>query len=398
MASRVKKVRASLARVEDPGQRHAPLSPPPRQPFSLTSAKFRKAVGGSLVIIVMSVFFILTQWPMGLSLAMVFGTLAIGFGGMIPLAMIRWPLLLSLVIGPAIAVPLYFRVMPRIDQYEMLIPWLCIVFLPRRYMQTSRNPKTRITAIFSSIFLIALLQLDAEHQSYDFSSFITMWFGFCGGFTISLGIFSLFSSLVPEREFWKQVRSFFGGCGQFMQELKGSAPATPTRAAIIATNAKRWQGTLKQLQTWSNSINYKRVPGNDRRQTQALIEAIAYLALRLASAEDALKPAVEAVDESLANLRGRIYDACTESLQMITNSLANLQPIPDLPDTHSLFRDIASRGDDLRRSVFGEEDGQTAILDFMRVTAHLRALADAIHDCRDKANALDWEAWNRNYL
>jgi hypothetical protein len=28
----------------------------------------------------------------------------------------------------------------------------------------------------------------------------------------------------------------------------------------------------------------------------------------------------------------------------------------------------------------------------------LRSLLDAIHDCRDKANALDWAAWNRNYF
>ena len=206
--------------------------------------------------------------------------------------------------------------------------------------------------------------------------------------------------MVPEREFWKQVRSFFGGCGQFMQGLKESVPGTPARTAIITTNVKRWQGTLKQLQTWSGSINYKRVPGNDRRQTQALIESIEVLALRLASAEDARQPSVETLgetlDEPLGKLRGRIYDACIESLQLITNSLAIPQPIPDLPDTTSLVGDIASRGDDLRRSAVGDADGRAAVLGFMRTTAHLGALADAIHDCRDKANALDWEAWNRN--
>jgi uncharacterized membrane protein YccC len=398
MASRIAQVRASLARVEDPGQASGSPPPPPRKPFRLTSAKSRKAVGGSLVIVLMGSFFSLTQWPMGLSLGMVFGTLAIGFGAMLPLAMIRRQLLLSLVIGPAIAAPLYFGVMPRINQYEALIPWLCIAFLPLLYMQTSRNPKTMIQSIFSSIFLIALLQLDAENQSYDFSSFLTMWFGFCGGFTISLAIFSLFSSVVPEREFWKQVRSFFGGCGQFMQGLKGSAPGTPERAAIITTSEKRWQGTLKQLHTWSSSINYKRVPGNNRQQTQALIESIEYLALRLASAEDVCQQSLEALDGSIRKPCGRIYDACIESVRLITNSLANLQPIPDLPDTGSLVSDIASRGDDLHQSAVGDEDVRSALLRFMSTTAHLRALADAIHECRDKANALDWEAWNRDYF
>jgi uncharacterized membrane protein YccC len=398
MASRVTQVRALLARVEDPDQAPAPLPPPPHEPFSLTGVKFRKAVNGGLVVVLMAAFFILTQWPMGLSLAMVFGTLAIGFGAMLPLTMIRRQLLLSLVIGPAVAAPLYFGIMPRIDQYQELIPWLCIAFLPLLYIQTSRNPRTMILAIFSSIFLIALLSLDEESQSYSFSSFVTMWFGLCGGFTISLAIFGLFSSVVPEREFREQVRSFFGGCGQFMQGLKESAPGTPAGAALISTSVQRWQGTLKQLQTWSSAINYQQVPGNDRQQTQALIESIEYLALRLASAVRVRQHSVESLDEPLRQPLGRVYDACIESLRLIANSLADLKPIPDLPDTGSLVRDVESRGEDLRQSAAGDEDVRASVLRFMSATAQLRALADAIHDCRDKANALDWEAWNRNYF
>ena len=107
-----------------------------------------------------------------------------------------------------------------------------------------------ILAIFSSIFLIALLSLDEESQSYSFSSVLsTMWFGLCGGFTISLAIFGLFSSVVPEREFWQQVRSFFAGCGQFMQqdsrrvrrgrlrERHSSAPASAAMAGYPQATA-----------------------------------------------------------------------------------------------------------------------------------------------------------------
>ena len=35
----------------------------------------------------------------------------------------------------------------------------------------------------------------------------------------------------------------------------------------------------------------------------------------------------------MRKLLGRFYDACVESFQLITNSLAALKPIPDLPDT-----------------------------------------------------------------
>jgi cell fate (sporulation/competence/biofilm development) regulator YlbF (YheA/YmcA/DUF963 family) len=317
---------------------------------------------------------------------------------MLQLALVGRQLLLSLVIAPAIAAPLYFGIMPRIDQYQELIPWLCIAFLPLLYVQTSPNPKTMILAIFSSVFLIVLLSLDEESQSYSFSSFITMWFGFCGGFAISLAIFGLFSSVVPEREFREQVRSFFAGCGQFMQGLEENAPGTSAGAALIRTSVQRWQGTLKQLQMWSSMIDYKRVPGNDRQQTQALIESIEYLALRLASAVRVRQQSVESLDEPLRKLLGRVYDACIESLQLISNSLAAQQLIPELPDTGSLVREVESRGDDLRQAASNTVEARAAVLRFMSATAQLRSLTDAIHDCRDKANALDWEAWNRNYF
>ena len=252
--------------------------------------------------------------------------------------------------------------------------------------------------LFSAIFVCALLLLDEERQSYSFSSFVNMWLGFFGGFAGALAVFGLFSSVVPEREFCKQVRSFFAGCGQFATGFRERAPGTPAGAAIVSTGQERWQPVLKQLQTWSSTINYTRVPGNDRHKTQALIESIEHLALRLPAAERVGQPSVEALDEPLRKLLGRFYDACVESFQLIANSLAAQQPIPDLPDTSSLVREIESRGDDLRRSAAGDEDARASALRFMGATARLGSLADAIHDCRDKANALDWEAWNRNYF
>ncbi len=397
LARQVSKVRATLAGVEDPEQAPPPRPAPPHKSFSLTSVKSRKAAGGGLVILLLGWFYIQTQWPMGLMLGMVFATIAIALGALVPLILVGRQLLFSLVIGAAIAAPLYFGIMPRIDQYEQLIPWLCVALFPLLYMMASK-PQKMIQYLFAAIFVIALLSLDEEGQSYSFSSFVNMWLGLCGGFGGALAVFGLFSSVVPEREFCKQVRSFFAGCGHFVTGFRERAPGTPAGAAIISTGQERWQSVLKQLQTWSSAINYKRVPGNDRPKTQALIESIERLALRLPAAERVGQQSVEALDEPLRKLLERFYDACVESFQLIANSLAALQPIPELPDTRRLVRDIASRGDDLRRSAGGDEDVRASVLRFMSATARLGSLADAIHDCRDKANALDWEAWNRNYF
>ena len=397
LARQVSKVRATLAGVEDPEQVPPPRPAPPRESFSLTSVKSRKAAGGGLVILLLGWFYIQTQWPMGLMLGMVFATIAIALGALVPLILVGRQLLLSLVIGAAIAAPLYFGIMPGISQYQQLIPWLCVALFPLLYMMASK-PQKMIQYLFSAIFVIALLSLDEEGQSYSFSSFVNMWLGLAGGFGGALAVFGLFSSVVPEREFCKQVRSLFAGCGQFITGLQERAPGTPAGAAIISTGQERWQPALKQLQTWSSAINYKRVPGNDPHKTQALIESIEHLALRLPATQRVGQPSVEALDEPMRKLLGRFYDACAESFQLIANSLAAQQPIPDLPDTSSLVREIGSRGDDLRRSAAGDEDARASALRFMSATARLGSLADAIHDCRDKANALDWEAWNRNYL
>ncbi len=404
LARQVPKVRATLAGVEDPEQVPPPRPAPPRESFSLTSVKSRNAAGVGLVVLLLGWFFIQTQWPDGLMLGMVFAAIAFNivfalkpFGVVVPFLMLARQLLLSLVIGAAIAAPLYFGIMPGIDQYQQLIPWLCVALFPLLYMMASK-PQKIIQYLFSAIIVIALLGLDEERQSYSFSAFLNMWLGIGGGFGGALAVFGLFSSEVPEREFCKQVRSLFAGCGQFVTGFRERARGTPAGAAIVSTGPERWQPVLNQLQTWSSAINYNRVPDNDRHKTQALIESIEHLALRLPAAERVGQPSVEALDEPLCTLLDRFYDACVESFQLIANSLAALQPIPDLPDTRGLVREIESRGDDLGRSAADDEDARASALRFMSTAARLGSLADAIHDCRDKANALDWEAWNRNYF
>jgi uncharacterized membrane protein YccC len=398
LAEQVSRVRATVAAVEDPEQAPPPRPAPPREPFSLTSAKFRKAAGSSLVILLLGWFFIQTQWPMGLELSMVFASITIGLGAMLPLVMIGRQLLWSLIIGAAVAAPLYLWIMPGISQYTQLIPWICIAFLPLLYLMASSSPRTKLQYLFAAIFIIALLSLDEEGQSYSFSSFINMWIGLAGGFAGALAVFHLFSSVVPEREFCKQVRAFFSGCGEFIPGLRERAPGTPAGAVITSTGPERWQPVLKQLQTWSSAIDYKRVPGNDVHKTQALIESIEHLALRLPAAEHVGQPSVEALDEPLRKLFGRVYDASAESFRLFVNALVAMQPIPDLPDIRSLVRDIESRGDDLRRTAAGDENARASVLRLMSTSAHLGSFADALHDCRDKANALDWKAWNRNYF
>ncbi|MHC4689835.1 MAG: FUSC family protein [Planctomycetota bacterium] len=393
----VSNVRATLTGVEDPEQSPPPLPAPSRTPFSLTSVKSRKAAAGGLVILLSGWFFIQTQWPMGLMLGMVFSTIAICFSAMLPLIMIRRQLLLSLVIGPTIAAPIYFGIMPGINQYPQLIPWLFLALFPLFYLMASK-PRKIMQYLFAAIFVCALINLDEERQSYSFAAFANMWFGFFGGFAGALAVFALFSSVVPEREFCKQVRSFFSGCSESMQALAKIPLGTADSDAMIKASRKQWPGLFKKLKIWSSQINYTRVPGNNRQATQALIGSIEHTALRLNAVEYVHQQSVEVLDEPLRKLIGRVYEACFESFQLIANSLTDLKPIPDLPQTQNLVREIESRGNDLSRSAGGDNDILTSVQDALRITAHMNMLADELNNCRDKVNALDWNSWNRNYF
>ena len=72
--------------------------------------------------------------------------------------------------------------------------------------------------------------------------------------------------------------------------------------------------------------------------------------------------------------------------------------MPDLPDIGPLIHDVESKSSRLCRLATDDDEVQASATRVMIATAHLRSLADAIHDCRDKANAFDWKEWNRNYL
>ncbi len=396
VATQVQSVRVSLATLEEPGKHAAPGAAPAREPFSLTSAKMRKAAGSGLAMVLLGWFFIETQWPMGLMLSMVFASIAIALGAMVPLTLVRRQLLLSLIIGAAIAAPIYFGIMPRIDRYEQLIPWLCLALFPLVYLIASR-PQIKIQTLFSAIFVIALLSLDEEGQSYSFSSFVNMWLGLCGGFAGALAVLGLFSSVVPEQEFCKQVRAFFDQCGQFLRELAASEPGAGG-AAVVKAGHQRWHGILKQLRTWSSAINYEQVPANNGHKTQALMESIEHLALHLAAGGQVRRQFAGAVDEPLREVFDRFHGACVESFQLIANAPADLKPIPDLPDTASLVREIESRADDLRRSAAGDDDNATSLRGVMRATAYMNLMAGELSNCRDKVNAIDWKKWNQNYF
>ena len=175
-----------------------------------------------------------------------------------------------------------------------------------------------------------------------------------------------------------------------MQDLEKSPTGTPAPAA--------WRASLKQMQMWSALIDYKRVAGPDRQKTQALVESIQHVAVYLASAGQPRRGPIDAIVEPLRDQLYRLHHVCADSFQLLASAITDLKPVPELADTARLIRDIESKGDEICRLAAGDDDAHALARSLMSATARLHALADVLHDCRDKVNALDWEAWNRSHF
>lgn len=149
---------------------------------------------------------------------------------------------------------------------------------------------------------------------------------------------------------------------------------------------------------WSSAINYKLVPGNDRQRTLALIESIQYLVLRRDSVVQVRQQSLDLPDEPLCELLERIDETCIDSFLLISATLAEQRPVPDLSAIQSMIREVECREAELRQTVARDEDMHTSMFRFMSAAFEMRSLAGAIQDCRNKVNALDWVAWNRSYF
>ena len=93
-----------------------------------------------------------------------------------------------------------------------------------------------------------------------------------------------------------------------------------------------------------------------------------------------------------------MHDSCVESCEIIANALTSREPVPELPEIGGQVHHLESKLDEFRRSATGDQEVQTSVLRVLSVTTHMHLLVGELNDCRDKANALDWKAWQQNWL
>lgn len=408
MVSKLKKLayhivdlRIFLASVENKEIRlstqDATQVPPELKPsFSLKSLRFRKALLGGLVVVMASVLWITTNWPVANKLIL-FATVPMTINAMLPWLPPR-PLLRSLVLGGGVGFLLYFLIMPLLDGYWQLAPVLIIVFFPFCYFMNSSRPTTAAMSMFSGMWIVQLISI-SQSQSYSFTGFINNFIGISGGFGLALLALAVFSPHVPEKEFRNQLALFFGKCEKTIKELREHKPWAARGKSILASISKELMNNIRSCGLWSTMLNYDRVVSNDKTKVGSILAAIIELAFRLESLEHARR---ELKDESLIpSLKDRsdeLRRALPEAFLLIKNSISQAEHIPELPDISDLIDQVRAGLEGLREQVKADEHVREIAGQVLVVTGFYLALAESIGECRRRLNAIDWKSWDQAYF
>jgi len=402
LTSQVIKTQSVLLTVEDPKNFEFFNAPEPDifekdKKFSISSPRVSKALFSGLVIILASTVWIFTNWPLGTS-KFVFFAWIIAYINVVSLYVPPRSLLVGLVWGAAAGSVMYFLIMPVLDGFLQLAPFIIVFLFPFCYMMFSSNPITYIRGMMASLFVIMFIDV-SESQTYSFSSYINIFIGSGGGFLMGLLTLSLFEHRVPEKEFRTKLASFFGTCEKIINHLEEYKPWTPEGSSILKTGKKELFDHIKTCRMWSGVLNYDRVLANDKGKVSNLMAAIEALFFRIDSLEQARK---EFQDESsIDSLRGKgkeLEQKVLEVFKSFQDSLSNSESVPELPDISELIKEIRIELENLRGQARGDESVKKLAGKVLMIIGFYHAFTESIIECRNSINALDWKAWDQAYF
>jgi hypothetical protein len=389
-------VHQALATVEQPGRRVATSST--AQVDMITrirspAMRLQKAAIGMVAVTVASLLWIYLDWPEP-GFFMVFVLIPVAFNAMVPTFPIK-AALRSLFWGPLAAAVLYFGIMPGLDGMWQLAPMLILFLLPTTYLTNSSNPATMLFGLFTSLWIVELIGL-SEGQVYSFSNFSNNLIGIVGGVGVALATMAFFNPPVPERQFKTYARTFLQRCERAIGELRHRVPTgAGTRDSIEARRAE-WIELLCLVELWARQLDHDRHSEDERAAVGALIASMWSIAFRLEALEEAR---VRHPDETLiAAPSERCSDAAIAGLSQLRQALAASQPAPALPELAASADDFRATLEPAHAEAHRGEGIHGPLHEALTLTGFYCALADAIEQCRQRVNDLDWRKWDEAYF
>ncbi|MEE9175625.1 MAG: FUSC family protein [Thermodesulfobacteriota bacterium] len=402
LASLIIKFRSILLSVESPGKSEFFNASQPEifeieESFSITSPRFMKAITSALMIMLASIIWITTDWPLGYSSFLLFVWI-ISYVNIVSPAVPTKPILSGFIWAAAVGSVMYFLLMPQLDNYQQLAPLIILMFFPFCYKMNNPSPLISVWGMIASVLLVMFANI-SEVQTYSFSTYVNTFIGTGGGLLIGLVILSIFSYRRPEKEFKKQMILFFGSCEEMLKQLDKHKPWTPKGRSILFSGRKELINHIKNTILWAGTLNYERTPDNDKTKVKSLLSSLEDITFRLDSLEEARQ---EFKDESkILSIKDKgheIRQTIKDEFGLIKNSISNGEQVPDFPDISELVKQISEDLKEIRNREGADKNLSELAVRILLVAGFYQSLAASLDECREKVNKINWNTFDQAYF
>jgi uncharacterized membrane protein YccC len=389
-------VRDALATVEHPGRRAARARRSQVDVITRIQSpvlRLQKALAGTVAVVVTSLMWIGLDWPMPSSL-MVFVVIPAAFNAMVATFPVK-AALKSLFWGPAIATVLYFAIMPQLDGMLQLAPILILVLFPNAYRTNSANPATMLSALFSNLWIISLIDL-TQGQVYSFSAFANNAIGIIGGVGVGVATLAFFIPARPEHRFKGLVRTFLLRCEQAIAEMRPHPQDAPGVSPELEARRAEWLELLSLSEMWAGQLDQRRHSQEERARLGAFVDSLWAVAFRLEALEEARQryPDESLVEKPCAQCRAM----AAAGLVALRARLAGPAPAAVPAAAPAIAEAFGAALEPLHEAAHRRDEIVGSLHHALTLTGYYHAVAQAVDECQERAAAIDWQKWDEAYF
>ena len=236
----------------------------------------------------------------------------------------------------------------------------------------------------------------SQGQVYSFAQFSNNALGIIGGVGVALAVLAFFNPPVPERQFKTYARTFLQRCERAIRDLREQTAVAAGNRGSIAARRAEWLELLCLCELWARQLDHHRHPEAERAAVGALIEAMWAIAFRLEALEEARQ---RHPDETLiAAPSERCSQAAIAGLTQLGQALASSQPVPALAELSAAPDDFRAVIEPMHAEAHRSGEIRGSLHGALTLTGFYCALAEAIEQCRQRTNDIDWQRWDLAYF
>jgi len=247
--------------------KHLALEQPPRW----DSVRLLKSLVPAIAFIIGFLFWVFpsTPPPTGQTIAKISAI----FGLMTVLgANVRYVWLIYATAGLLVVAPIYFIVMPWLDSGAALLTMIFLLSFTFGYLG-QRWPMLKTSVMLLFVMSTAI----SNNQSYSFVAWISGEFLMVIAGIIINVVMMFMVSIRPERLMSRYIHDFFYTCSEIPSGFINITTRKQRQEGLL----RKLRGTLAKLRKVERTLDYSRLPENERERVNHLLDSIESIAARL---------------------------------------------------------------------------------------------------------------------